>query len=1029
LFAACRLIRVRRFIDLLLLAFLVVIAFLLGCYEMGDSDIWWHLKGGEWILENGRVPDLDPFTFGSADKRWIDIHWSYEVILALTYRAGGVGALILLAAAVGALAFALCLKARRREWSVFAAVLCWMPALVLLAFRLDPRPEIFTLLYLACFLAVLGRAEERPTLLWLLPLVQILWVNVQGLFILGPILVGLFVAAHGAQAIWLRLRERAWPTEQLPWLHLGGASVSVVAACLVNPYFLDGARFPFDLFPKVAEAGNPYKQYIDELMSPRDYVMDSTPSIAGRNWFFLSFYFLLLLLPLSFILPALWRAWRGVARPESGEPGSSALGSSIRELTHPARQTQGVPRNLPSSHGLVWIGGLATAVLLLMVRLLTLSPKTPPWLILLGDQVWLIFLLGGAALAILMRKRSSAAVLFALLAGAGMGSWIQWLQSDLLLSASSVPGSIASSPLAIPLLLLSAAAGFLVLRWEGSLFRIFLALAFAYLSLQALQNWSRFALVAGTVLAWNFGEWARELAAGWKPTRVTQGFGWTMRAALLTTLGMWISALIGDRFYTHTGEPRHFAFREQPLEFAHEAALFAGQPGLPERALVYGLGQTGVYVFHNAPRCKPFMDGRLEMPDRETFETYVAIENGLRRKDTSWEKAVAALGNPLLLLEHQGNFSSEALLLTHPNWECVYHDALASIFIHRDDKTYGGQFPAVSFAARHFTRPLAPPVPEVRGAAAREEKALFNLAASLPRSPEVTWQWRIPALWLALDRAGLAIDEEPARPDVWVLMGNCYWNLNPDLSSRPLSPAEEWNLERGVYWAQATYCSRRAAEMQPDHGPAWRYLYESYRARQMVDAHVDAGEHWLSTDPKIPASAREQVASLRQALQTAARQESFTRAGARALVEHLLQSNRPAAAIAVLENTDLPQVLDWKFAERVAGIYMHLGRPADARRIWAAARECPSPATRLARLGSTYWLERDFVSALRYFQEARGADPHLTEASWGLAFLHAELGNLKEALASCREGLQASPNARQRSDLEALQHLLLSLGM
>ena len=73
-------------LDALLLSLLLAISFLLGCYEMGDSDIWWHLRGGQWILERGQVPRLDPFTFGSADKLWVDVHWSYEVLLALVYR-------------------------------------------------------------------------------------------------------------------------------------------------------------------------------------------------------------------------------------------------------------------------------------------------------------------------------------------------------------------------------------------------------------------------------------------------------------------------------------------------------------------------------------------------------------------------------------------------------------------------------------------------------------------------------------------------------------------------------------------------------------------------------------------------------------------------------------------------------------------------------------------------------------------------------------------------------------------------------
>src|SRR5947209_8780203 len=91
---------------------------------------------------------------------------------------------LLLLGLLVAAAFAASLTARRGSWPVPAAALCWLPALVLFGFRLDPRPEIFSLFYLACYLAVLWRVEARPRLAWLLPLVQVLWVNVQGLFIL-----------------------------------------------------------------------------------------------------------------------------------------------------------------------------------------------------------------------------------------------------------------------------------------------------------------------------------------------------------------------------------------------------------------------------------------------------------------------------------------------------------------------------------------------------------------------------------------------------------------------------------------------------------------------------------------------------------------------------------------------------------------------------------------------------------------------------------------------------------------------------
>src|SRR5208282_1969766 len=81
------------------------IAFLLGCEQMFDTDIWWHVRSGEWILATRRVPWLDPFTFASSDRPWIDLHWGFQVAVALAHRLAGVPGILILAAMVSGTAF------------------------------------------------------------------------------------------------------------------------------------------------------------------------------------------------------------------------------------------------------------------------------------------------------------------------------------------------------------------------------------------------------------------------------------------------------------------------------------------------------------------------------------------------------------------------------------------------------------------------------------------------------------------------------------------------------------------------------------------------------------------------------------------------------------------------------------------------------------------------------------------------------------------------------------------------------------
>ncbi len=88
-------------------------------------------------------------------------------------------------------------------------------------------------------------------------------------------------------------------------------------------------------------------------------------------------------------------------------------------------------------------------------------------------------------------------------------------------------------------------------------------------------------------------------------------------------VAVWCVGVVTERYYRLTGDASRFGLRERPWTFAHEAARFAGRVGLPDRALVFHLGQAGVYVNHNGPGHKVFMDGRLEVPSLSTFRSYV----------------------------------------------------------------------------------------------------------------------------------------------------------------------------------------------------------------------------------------------------------------------------------------------------------------------------------------------------------------------------------------------------------------------
>ncbi len=183
--------------DVCLGALFLGLTFLLGSFPLKDTDIYWHLRTGDWIRQTGHVPRTDLFTFTREGVAWIDLHWIFQIAVSWVHQQGGVVALNLAKCAVTCVAMLLLLSARRREWPVWVIILAWLPALLVLGGRMYVRPETLTLLYLSIFLAVLLRWDRRPRLAWLLPPVQVAWVNSHGLFVLGPIVLvfGLIDAA------------------------------------------------------------------------------------------------------------------------------------------------------------------------------------------------------------------------------------------------------------------------------------------------------------------------------------------------------------------------------------------------------------------------------------------------------------------------------------------------------------------------------------------------------------------------------------------------------------------------------------------------------------------------------------------------------------------------------------------------------------------------------------------------------------------------------------------------------------------
>lgn len=276
-------------------AAVAVLALLLAWREVSEVDLGFHLRAGQWIVEHRQWPQNDLFTYTVNDHAYVDLHWLYQVALFGLYQAGGPLALVLAhtAGILGALALAGVAAWRRfRSPPALAALL--LVGVMAAELRFMIRPEVVSWLLLGLTLLLLERrAAGQRSPLWALPLITAVWVNMQGLFVLGLVVVGCYFLGG-----WI---ERRRP--DLPLALWGG--VSFLAAFL-NPYLHRGVLFPLTLLTRLSQ-GNVFGQTIGEFTSPWRLNLSTAQPFYPRLTLW-AYYLLVLALVVGVLLT--WRRHR-----------------------------------------------------------------------------------------------------------------------------------------------------------------------------------------------------------------------------------------------------------------------------------------------------------------------------------------------------------------------------------------------------------------------------------------------------------------------------------------------------------------------------------------------------------------------------------------------------------------------------------------------------------------------------------------------------------------------------------------------
>jgi len=244
-----------------LLTIIVFIAiFTMAVRVPADSDTWWHLRSGQYIVENMSIPTTDPFSHTRLGQLWIDHGWLAQIFWYGLYAVGGWAAVALAVAALVTVAFWLVWK--QIEANVFVAGFSLILGAIVASVIWAARPQLISFVLTAWVAYLLHRFKwHNGKLLPWLPVVMLLWVNIHGGFAIGFMLMLAYLAGEVVNHLTKHTED---PVVRWAGLkHLVIVFLISLAVVVINPHTWRMWLYPFQTVGISA-----LRDFIQEWQSP-----------------------------------------------------------------------------------------------------------------------------------------------------------------------------------------------------------------------------------------------------------------------------------------------------------------------------------------------------------------------------------------------------------------------------------------------------------------------------------------------------------------------------------------------------------------------------------------------------------------------------------------------------------------------------------------------------------------------------------------------------------------------------------------
>jgi hypothetical protein len=214
---------------------------------LSDAGTGFHIRTGQYIIAHMSVPRYDVFSHITPPLPWFAHEWLSAVIMASIHQVFGLTGIVLFFSFLISLTYFLLFKFGRANGGnlVFAALVVLL-ALVSSTFHWLARPHIFTLfLALLWYYVLESYHRSDKNYLFLLPLTMLLWVNLHGGFVIGFVLLAIYLAGCATEALFASAPRNSLSKSKFRTL------TCIALACLlfslVNPAGYEVLLFPFKL--------------------------------------------------------------------------------------------------------------------------------------------------------------------------------------------------------------------------------------------------------------------------------------------------------------------------------------------------------------------------------------------------------------------------------------------------------------------------------------------------------------------------------------------------------------------------------------------------------------------------------------------------------------------------------------------------------------------------------------------------------------------------------------------------------------